>query len=39
MLNNLLSRNNKDCFILHLLVDKYIVDGKEYLEFPENLKL
>ena len=30
-------RNNKDCVILHLLVDKYIVDGEEYLEFPENL--
>ena len=31
-----ISRNNKELFILHLLVDKYIVDGKEYLEFPEN---
>ena len=31
-----ISRNNKDFAILHLLVDKYIVDGKEYLEFPEN---
>ena len=30
-------RNNKNCFILHVLVDKYIIDGKEYLEFPENL--
>ena len=30
-------RNNKDCVLLHLLIDKYIVDGKEYLEFPENL--
>ena len=30
-------RNNKDCVILHLLVDKYIVDGEEHLEFPENL--
>ncbi len=30
-------RNNKECVILHLLVDKYIVDGEEYLEFPENL--
>ena len=29
-------RNNKDFAILHLLVDKYIVDGEEYLEFPEN---
>ena len=29
-------RNNKDSDILHLLVDKYIVDGEEYLEFPEN---
>ena len=32
----LISRNNKDFAILHLLVDKYIVDGEEYLEFPEN---
>ena len=32
----LISRNNKDCVILHLLVNKYIVDGEEYLEFPEN---
>ncbi len=32
-----ISRNNKDFFILHLLVDKYIVDGEEYLEFPENI--
>ena len=31
-----ISRNNKDFVILHLLVDKYIVDGEEYLEFPEN---
>ena len=31
-----ISRNNKDFAILHLLVDKYIVDGEEYLEFPEN---
>ena len=31
-----ISRNNKDLAILHLLVDKYIVDGEEYLEFPEN---
>ena len=30
-------RNNKNCFILHVLVDKYIIDGKEYFEFPENL--
>ena len=30
-------RNNKDYVILHILVDKYIVDGEEYLEFPENL--
>ena len=29
-------RNNKNCFILHVLVDKYIIDGKEYFEFPEN---
>ena len=33
----LINRNNKDCFILHILVDKYIVDGKEYFELPENL--
>ena len=33
----LINRNNKDCFILHILVDKYIIDGKEYFEFPENL--
>ena len=32
-----ISRNNKDFVILHLLVDKYIVDGEEYLEFPENI--
>ena len=32
-----ISRNNKDFAILHLLVDKYIVDGEEYLEFPENI--
>ena len=30
-------RNNKGCVILHLLVDKFIVDGEEYLEFPENI--
>ena len=30
-------RYNKGCVVLHLLVDKYIVDGKEYLEFPENV--
>ena len=33
----LINRNNKNCFILHILVDKYIVDGREYFEFPENL--
>ncbi len=33
----LIIRNNKDCFILHILVDKYIIDGKEFFEFPENL--
>ena len=32
----LISRYNKGFAILHLLVDKYIVDGEEYLEFPEN---
>jgi len=30
-------RSNKNCFILHILVDQYIIDGKEYFEFPENL--
>jgi len=34
----LIVRNNKDFFILHILVDRYILDGKEYLEFPENIK-
>ena len=33
----LIARNNKDSLILHILVDKYIVDGKEYLELPENI--
>lgn len=33
----LIVRNNKDSFILHILVDKYILDGKEYLELPENI--
>ena len=33
----LIVRNNKDCIILHILIDKYILDGKEYLEFPENV--
>ena len=33
----LINRNNKNCFILHILVDKYIVDGREYFELPENL--
>ena len=33
----LIMRNNKSCFVLHILVDKYIIDGKEYFEFPENL--
>ena len=32
-----ITRNNKNCFILHVLVDKYIIDDKEYFEFPENL--
>ena len=32
-----ISRNNKDFAILHLLVDKYIVDGKEHFYLPENL--
>ena len=30
-------RNNKNCFILHVLVDKFIIDDKEYFEFPEIL--
>ena len=30
-------RNHKDSVILHLIVDKYIVDGEEYLEFPDNV--
>ena len=30
-------RNNKDCVILHLLVDRYIGDGEEFLDFPEDL--
>ncbi len=34
----LINRNNKDCFILHILVDRYILDGKEYLDFPENIR-
>ena len=34
----LIMKNNKDCFILHILIDQYIVDGKEYFEFPENLE-
>ena len=33
----LIVKNNKDCIILHILIDKYILDGKEYLEFPENI--
>ena len=33
----LIMRNNKNCLILHILVDQYIIDGKEYYEFPENL--
>tara|TARA_A100001011_G_scaffold27029_1_gene26492 strand:- start:439 stop:1143 length:705 start_codon:yes stop_codon:yes gene_type:complete len=34
----LIMKNNKNCFILHILIDQYIVDGKEYFEFPENLE-
>ena len=30
-------KNNKGCVILHLLVNKYIVDDEEYLEFPANI--
>ena len=33
----LVLRNNKNCFILHILIDQYIIDGKKYFEFPENL--
>ena len=33
----LVAKNNKNYFILHILVDKYIIDGKEYFDFPENL--
>ena len=33
----LIMRNNKNCRILHILVDQYIIDGKGYSEFPENL--
>ena len=33
----LIMRNNKNCFILHILIDQYIIDGKKYFEFPENL--
>ena len=33
----LIIRNNNNCFILHIIVDKYIIDGKEYFEFPENV--
>ena len=32
----LIVRNNKNCFILHILVDQYVIDGKKYFEFPEN---
>ena len=34
---HLIVRNNKDCIILHIIIDKYILDGKKYLEFPENV--
>ena len=33
----LIMRNNKNYFILHILINKYTIDGKEYFEFPENL--
>ena len=33
----LIMRNNKDCYILHILVDQYIIDGEKYFEFPKNL--
>ena len=33
----LVIKNNKNCSILHILVDKYIIDGKEFFDFPENL--
>ena len=33
----IIMRNNKNCHILHILVDQYIIDGKKYFEFPESL--
>ena len=36
-IKDLKSLDYKDSVILHLIVDKYIVDGEEYLEFPENV--
>ena len=33
----LIMRNNKNYFILHILINKYTIDGKEYFKFPENL--
>ena len=33
----LIMRNNKNCHILHIFVDQYIIDGVVYSEFPENL--
>ena len=33
----LIVRNNKDCSILHILIDKYIIDGEEYSQFPGNI--
>ena len=33
----LIVRNNRDSYILHILVDQYTIDGKKYFEFPENL--
>ena len=33
----LIIRNNNNCFILHIIVDKYIIDGEEYFEFPASI--
>ncbi len=33
----LIIRNNRNHLILHILIDKYVIDGKEYFEFQENL--
>ena len=33
----LIVRHNKNYAILHIIVDKYIIDGQEFLVFPENI--